>query len=69
MFTLAEIIPFKTKQQIETEKAIKTIREWENYLEWEEANWHNVINRAEDVTELSKEEMDWLNDWLEKNDN
>lgn len=69
MFTLAKIIPFKTKQQIETEKAKKTIREWENYLEWEDANWHNVINRAEDVTEISKEEMDWLNDWLEKNDN
>ena len=69
MFTLAKIIPFKTKQQIETEKAKKTIREWENYLEWEDANWHNVINRADEVTELSKEESDWLNDWLEKNDN
>ncbi|WP_252502783.1 hypothetical protein [Sporosarcina sp. Marseille-Q4943] len=66
---MAEIIPFKTKQQIETEKAKKTIREWENYLEWEDANWHNVINRADEVTELSKEEKDWLNDWLEKNDN
>ncbi|MFS0688943.1 hypothetical protein AB1K89_06850 [Sporosarcina sp. 179-K 8C2 HS] len=65
---MAEIIPFKTKRQIETEKAKKTIREWEDYLEWEDANWHNVINRAEDVTELSKEEMDWLNEWLEKND-
>ncbi|WP_262173157.1 hypothetical protein [Saccharococcus sp. Marseille-Q5394] len=66
---MAKIIPFKTKQQIEAEKAKKTIREWENYLEWEEAKWHNVINRAEDITDLSKEEMDWLNDWLEKNDN
>ncbi len=69
MFTLTKTIPFKAKQQMETERTKKTIREWDNYLEWEDAKWHNVINKAEDVTELSKEEMNWLNDWLEKNDN
>lgn len=26
---MAEIIPFKTRQQLETEKAVKVMREWE----------------------------------------
>ena len=28
---------FKTKQQLETENALKTMREWEEYLKWEDA--------------------------------
>ncbi len=42
---MAEIIPFKTRQQLETEKAVKVIQEWESHLEWEEANWHHVEER------------------------
>ncbi|MBE1554830.1 hypothetical protein H4683_001908 [Filibacter limicola] len=37
---MAKIITFKTRQQLETEKIAKVIREWEAHLEWEEANWH-----------------------------
>ncbi|WP_252503083.1 hypothetical protein [Sporosarcina sp. Marseille-Q4943] len=65
---MAEIIPFKTKQQLETEKARKAISDWEVYLKWEEANWHNIINKDEDKVDLSKEEVAWLNDWLQRND-
>ena len=42
---MAEIIPFKTRQQLETEKAVKVIKEWESHLEWEEANWHHLEER------------------------
>ena len=42
---MAEIIPFKTRQQLETEKAVKVIQEWESHLEWEEANWHHLEER------------------------
>ncbi|PID04062.1 hypothetical protein CSV67_00900 [Sporosarcina sp. P2] len=43
---MAIIIPFQTRQQLETEKAVKVMREWETYLEREEANWHQVIERG-----------------------
>ena len=42
---MAKIIPFKTRQQLETEKAVKVMREWEAHLEWEEANGHHVEER------------------------
>ena len=47
---MAIIIPFKTRQQLETEKAM--------------ANWQKVVDR--EVTEeiLSQEEIKWLNDWV-----
>jgi hypothetical protein len=41
-----ETIPYKTKLQLETEKAVRVMREWEAHLKWEEANWHNVIDRV-----------------------
>ena len=49
---MAKIIPFKTRQQLETEKAVKVMREWETHLEWEEANWHHVIERETEETGL-----------------
>ena len=62
---MAEIIPFKTRQQLETEKAVKVIQEWESHLEWEEANWHHVEEReAEEEHSLSQDEIEWLNEWL-----
>ncbi len=61
---MAIIIPFKTRQQLETEKAMETMQEWDRYLEWEDANWQKVVDR--EVTEeiLSQEEIKWLNDWV-----
>ena len=66
---LAKIIPFKTRQQLETEKAVKVMREWEVHLEWEEANWHHVIEREEEEEqELSQKEIEWLNEWIKENE-
>ncbi|QUW20969.1 hypothetical protein JSQ81_14245 [Sporosarcina sp. Marseille-Q4063] len=64
---MAIIIPFKTRQQLETENAVKVIREWETHLEWEEANWHHVIEREEEQ-ELSQIEIEWLNEWIKENE-
>jgi len=61
---MAIIIPFKTRQQLEAENAIKVMREWEAHLEWEEANWQKVIAREEKEDPLSTEEINWLNNWL-----
>ena len=61
---MAEIIPFKTRQQLEKDKAVKVIKEWESHLEWEEANRHHLeVKEAEGV--LSQDEIEWLNDWLQ----
>ena len=60
---MAEIIPFKTRQQLETENAVKVMREWED------ANWHHVIEReTEEEQNLSLEEIEWLNEWVKKNE-
>ncbi|PIC70634.1 hypothetical protein CSV77_06850 [Sporosarcina sp. P16b] len=62
---MAIIIPFQTRQQLETEKAVKVMREWETYLEREEANWHQVIEReTEEKDSLSQEDIKWLNEWM-----
>jgi len=61
---MAIIIPFKTRQQLETENAVKVMREWEAHLEWEEANWHHVIERETEEQSLSQEEIEWLNEWV-----
>ena len=61
---MAIIIPFKTRQQLETEKAVKVMREWEAHLEWEKANWHRVIERETEEQSLSQEEIEWLNEWV-----
>ncbi|MFC5591589.1 hypothetical protein ACFPRA_22140 [Sporosarcina soli] len=67
---MGKILPFKTRKQLETDKAVKVMREWEAYLEWEEANWHHIEER--DVLEkdqrISQEEIEWLNEWVKKND-
>ena len=55
---MAIIIPFKSRQQLETEKAVKVMREWE------EANWQKVIDRETKEESLSQEEIKWLNDWV-----
>lgn len=68
---MAKIIPFKNRQQLETEKAVKVMREWEAHLEWEEANWHHVIERERETEEeqnLSLEEIEWLNEWVKENE-
>ena len=66
---MAEIIPFKTRQQLEKEKAVKVIQEWESHLEWEEANWHNVVDREkEEEQNLQQEEIEWLTEWVNKTD-
>jgi hypothetical protein len=67
---MAKIILFKTRQQLETEKAVKVMREWETHLEWEEANWHHVIEREteEEEQNLSFEEIEWLNEWVKENE-
>ena len=49
---MAVIIPFKTKQQLETEKRVKVMGEWETRLEWEDANWHHVIERETEESEI-----------------
>ena len=61
---MAKIIPFKTRQQLETENAVKVMREWEAHLEWEEANWQKVVDRETEEEGLSQEEIEWLNDWV-----
>ncbi|MCZ2258259.1 hypothetical protein [Sporosarcina sp. G11-34] len=61
---MAKIIPFKTRQIFEPEKAVKVMREWETHLEWEEANWHHVIERETEEQGLSQEEIEWLNEWV-----
>lgn len=58
------IIPFKTRPRLETEKAVKVMRNWEAHLEGEEANWNNVFAREEKEEPLSQEEVNWLNNWL-----
>ena len=66
---MAKIIPFKTRQQLETEKAVKVMREWEAHLEWEEANWHHVMEKdAEEEQRLSLKEIEWLNEWVKENE-
>jgi hypothetical protein len=44
---LVKIIPFKTRQQLKTEKAVKVMREWEAHFEWEVENWHHVKKKRE----------------------
>lgn len=61
---MAKIIPFKTRQQLETEKVVKVMREWEAHLEWEESNWHKVVDREVKEESLSQEEIEWLNEWV-----
>lgn len=63
---MVKIIPFKTRRQLETEKAVKVMREWEAHLEWEEANWQKVIDREVKEENLSQEEIEWLNEWVGK---
>ena len=62
---MAKILPFKTRQQLETEEAVKVIQEWESHLEWEEANWHHLKEREAEEDSLSQDEIEWLNDWLQ----
>ena len=64
---MAKILPFKTRQQLETEKAVKVIEEWESHLEWEEANSHHLEEREAEQG-LSQDEIEWLNDWLQDNE-
>ena len=45
---MAKILPFKNRQQLETEKAIKVMEEWKSHLEWEEANCHHLEEREEE---------------------
>jgi len=62
---MANIISFKTRQQLETEKALKTMREWEEYLDWEDANWEKVGELEENKERLlSIEEIKWLTSWV-----
>ena len=63
---MAIIIPFKSRQQLETEKAVKVMREWEAHLEWEEANWHHVIETETEELGLSQKEIEWLNEWVDE---
>ena len=55
---MAKILPFKTRQQLETEKAVRIMREWE------EANWHHAIERETVELGLSQEEIGRLNEWV-----
>ncbi|WP_203248645.1 hypothetical protein [Sporosarcina beigongshangi] len=61
---MAKIIPFKTKRQLETGKAVKVMREWEAHIEWEEANWQKIVDREVKEESLSQEEIEWLNEWV-----
>ncbi|MBO0587745.1 hypothetical protein [Sporosarcina sp. E16_8] len=61
---MAIIIPFKNRQQLETENAVKVMRDWEAHLEWEDSNWQKVVDRQVKEGNLSKEEIGWLNDWV-----
>jgi len=66
---MAKIIPFKTRQQLETENAVKVMREWEAHLEWEEANWHHVVDsETKEEQSLQPKEIEWLNEWVKEND-
>jgi len=41
----------------------------EAHLEWEEANWHNVVdNETKEEQNLQQEEIEWLNEWVKKTD-
>lgn len=67
MVAMAKIITFKTRRQLEIEKAAKVVHEWEAHLEWEEANWHHVIEKEiEEEQSLSLEEIEWLKEWIKK---
>ncbi|WP_277585062.1 hypothetical protein [Psychrobacillus antarcticus] len=50
----------------ETENAVKVMREWEAHLKWEETNWNYVEDTLTEEQSLSKEEIEWLNDWVGK---
>ncbi|WP_186673451.1 hypothetical protein [Sporosarcina sp. BP05] len=63
---MAIIIPFKTRQQLETEKALNTMQEWDRHLEWEDANWRKVVDMEVKEESLSLEEIKWLNDWVDE---
>ena len=66
---VAEIIPFKTRQQMKMENAMKIMHEWEGYLEWKDANWQKAEEK--EVAEeqfLSNEEIEWLNSWVNETD-
>ncbi len=61
---MAKILPVKTRQQLETDKAVKVIEEWGSHLEWEEANWHHLeVKEAEEG--LPRDEIERLNEWLQ----
>ena len=63
MVNIAKIIPFKNRQQLEKEKAVKVIREWE------EVNWQLVEEREEEKERyLSQGEIEWLNEWVKDNE-
>ena len=63
MVTIAKIIPFKNRKQLEKEKAVKVIREWE------EVNWQLVEEREEEKERyLSQGEIEWLNEWVKDNE-
>ena len=62
---MAKLIPFKTRQQLETEKAVKVMSEWEANLEWEEVNWWNAVySETKEEQKIQQEEIDWLNEWV-----
>ncbi len=45
------------------------MRKWEAHLGWEEANWHHVVDREpKEKQSVQQEEIEWLNDWVKKND-
>ena len=58
---MMEIIPFKTRGQLEKEKEVKVMRKWE------EAIWHNVVDsETKEEQNLHQEEIEWLNEWAKK---
>ena len=60
---IAKIIPFKNRQKLEKEKAVKVIREQE------EVNWQLVEEREEEKERyLSQGEIEWLNEWVKDNE-
>ncbi|MCM3711107.1 hypothetical protein [Sporosarcina luteola] len=63
---MADIIPFKTKQQLQKEEAMQVIQEWEAFVKWEES--HLKASQKEIEQEISQEEVDWLNKWIETHD-
>ena len=56
MAKIGIIRPFKSRYQLETEKAVKVM------LEWEETNWLYVREREE--KSLSQEEIEWLREGI-----